>query len=38
MSGFQPQSDGHAYNGYLVGNGAFIEAWAFYNPESLVQH
>jgi murein DD-endopeptidase MepM/ murein hydrolase activator NlpD len=38
MSGFQPQSDGIAYNGYLVGNGVFIEAWEFYNPASLVQH
>ena len=38
MSGFQPQSDGVAYNGYLVGNGVFIEAWEFYSPASLVQH
>lgn len=38
MSGFQPQSDGIAYNGYLVGNGVFIEAWEFYSPASLVQH
>jgi murein DD-endopeptidase MepM/ murein hydrolase activator NlpD len=38
MSGFQPQSDGVAYNGYLVGNGVFIEAWQFYSPASLVQH
>jgi len=38
LSGFEPQSDGIAYNGYLVGNGVSIEAWAFYNPESLVQH
>ena len=38
MSGFQPQSDGIAYNGYLIGNGVFIEAWEFFRPESLVQH
>lgn len=38
MSGFEPQSDGIAYNGYLVGNGAYIEAWAYFRPESLVQH
>ncbi|HSM23809.1 MAG TPA: LysM peptidoglycan-binding domain-containing protein [Anaerolineaceae bacterium] len=38
MSGFQPQSEGIAYNGYLVGNGVFIEAWKFFRPESLVQH
>ena len=38
MSGFLPQSNGVAYNGYLVGNGVFIEAWEFYSPASLVQH
>lgn len=38
MSGFIPQTNGIAYNGYLVGNGVFIEAWEFYRPESLVYH
>lgn len=38
MSGFKPQSDGNEYDGYLVGNGVSIEAWAFFSPESLVQH
>jgi murein DD-endopeptidase MepM/ murein hydrolase activator NlpD len=38
MSGFQPQSSGIAYNGFLVGNGVYIEAWEFFRPESLVQH
>ncbi len=38
MSGFEPQSDGIAYNGFLVGNGEYIEAWAYFRPESLVQH
>ena len=38
MSGYEPQSDGIAYNGYLVGNGDFIEAWAYFRPESLIQH
>lgn len=38
MSGFQAQSSGIEYNGYLVGNGVFVEAWEFYRPESLIQH
>jgi LasA protease len=38
MSGFQPQSSGIAYNGFLVGNGVYIEAWEYYRPESLVLH
>lgn len=38
MSGFESQSEGNEYDGYLVGNGVSIEARAFFNPESLVQH
>jgi len=38
MSGFQPQSSGIAYNGFLVGNGVYIEAWEYFRPESLVLH
>jgi len=38
LSGYEPQSDGIAYNGNLVGNGDVIEAWAFFRPESLIQH
>ncbi len=36
MDGYQAESSGLAYNGFLVKNGAFIEAWDRYRPESLV--
>lgn len=38
MSGFQPVSDGIAYNGFLVNNEKSIEACGYYTPESLIQH
>lgn len=36
MDGYQAKSSGIAYNGYLERNGAYIEAWDRYRPESLV--
>lgn len=36
MDGYQAESSGIAYNGLLERNGAYIEAWDRYRPESLV--
>lgn len=36
MDGYQAESSGIAYNGFLERNGAYIEAWDRYRPESLV--
>jgi murein DD-endopeptidase MepM/ murein hydrolase activator NlpD len=36
MDGYQAESSGNEYDGFLRKNGDSIEAWAYYRPESLV--
>ncbi len=36
LDGYRAESSGLAYDGFLVKNGASIEAWGVYRPESLV--
>lgn len=36
LDGYRAESSGLAYDGFLVKNGAAIEAWGVYRPESLV--
>lgn len=36
LDGYQAESSGNEYDGFLLRNGESIEAWAYYRPESLV--
>jgi len=36
MDGYSTEGSENEYDGFLVKNGEYIEAWAYYRPESLV--